>query len=57
MFQEIGVEPAKKLLEQIGGWPVLQGDSWNGEDFKWYEQTVKMAELGINEDYIVRFVK
>ena len=53
-MQEIGTEPAKNLLNQIGGWPVLEGDNWNDSNFTWYDQVYKMSAEGISKDYIVK---
>ena len=34
--EEVGVEPLKKVLRELGGWPVLEGPSWNSKkDFTW----------------------
>ena len=41
---------------QIGGYPLLEGSSWNSKnDFTWWDYAIKSNELGLGEDYIVRF--
>jgi len=38
-----GVEPLKRKLKEIGGWPVLEGDNWNSENnFTWLETNLDM---------------
>ena len=38
-FQKVGMAPLHffrdKLLEKVGGWPLIAGDSWKEEDFTW----------------------
>ena len=35
LFQRLGVAPLKSELEKLGGWPLIQGDKWNKNDFNW----------------------
>ena len=37
LFQRIGLAPLKLELEKLGGWPLLQGDSWREDQFSWYD--------------------
>ena len=34
-LEEIGLEPLKLILKELGGWPVLE-DNWDESSFKWY---------------------
>ncbi|MEO2044064.1 MAG: hypothetical protein ABGX43_05635 [Nitrospinaceae bacterium] len=43
--------PLLKLLESLGGWPVLQGDNWNAVAFDWQETVAKLREF--NNDILV----
>ncbi len=53
-LEELGVEPVKKLLQDLGGWPVLEGEEWkDGDDFKWWEWSYKMNREGLGIDSIV----
>ena len=42
------VDSLKETLNKLGGWPVLEGDRWNGTNasFKWYDMVLKMEEMG-----------
>ena len=35
LFQRIGLAPLKLELEKLGGWPLLQGDTWREDEFTW----------------------
>ncbi len=38
-IEQMGLGPLKEILRRLGGWPVLEGDQWLGEDgYIWYEQ-------------------
>ena len=34
--QESGVQPAKKMLKAVGGWPLLGEGGWKEDDFTWW---------------------
>ena len=36
----------KAKLKLLGGWPVVEGDKWNGKDFKWWELVKKGTDFG-----------
>ena len=40
LFQRIGLAPLKLELEKLGGWPLLQGDSWREDQFSWYNRAM-----------------
>ena len=43
----------RALLDDIGGWPVLMGDEWKGEDFKWHELSMKASDKGFSSDRMI----
>jgi len=55
LIESLGLEPLKQILKGLGGWPVLEGDSWSDEGFKWYELTYKFRDQGYSVDYLVDF--
>ena len=52
-----GVQPLLSVLRAMGGWPLLDGDSWdkNNPQFKWYELVWRFRELGYSVDYLLDF--
>ena len=52
-IEEKSVEHLRALLDDIGGWPVLMGDKWKGEDFKWYELSMKASDKGFSSDRMI----
>jgi len=55
LIEKLGLDPLKTILKSLGGWPVLEGDSWPEEGFKWYELTYKFRKEGYSVDYMVDF--
>eukprot|EP00092_Neocalanus_flemingeri_P028315 GFUD01030752.1.p1 GENE.GFUD01030752.1~~GFUD01030752.1.p1 ORF type:complete len:774 (+),score=182.51 GFUD01030752.1:202-2523(+) len=39
--------------KQLGGWPVLEGEKWTGENFKWHELTIKASNEGLDTDQMI----
>lgn len=42
VIEKRGVEPLLSLLKTIGGWPVLNLNSWDESKFDWLESTAKL---------------
>lgn len=34
-IEDLGVEPLKGILKELGGWPVLEGTSWSDAGYIW----------------------
>lgn len=54
-IEKIGLQPLKDMLKELGGWPVLEGDSWDEENFSWIETVYKFREHGYSTDYLIDF--
>lgn len=50
-----GVQPLLEMLLRLGGWPVLQGDTWNERSFSWEESVYRFREAGYSVDYFLDF--
>ncbi|MCH1928189.1 hypothetical protein L6232_25685, partial [Shewanella sp. C31] len=50
-----GEEGVRQLLKSLGGWPVLEGDSWEDGTFDWRETVYKFRKSGLSVDYIIDF--
>ena len=54
-IEEAGTKHVLDLLKEFGGWPVLEGDSWNDGAFSWKESVYKFREAGFSVDYFIDF--
>ncbi|VVC41915.1 Peptidase M13, N-terminal domain [Cinara cedri] len=52
-LNERGVGPLLDLIAGVGGWPLLNGDLWNGDGFRWTDTVYRFRELGLGVDYFV----
>ena len=43
-----------KIIETIGGWPMVTNRSWSPADFDWMAATVKLRWQGIGADTFIR---
>ena len=46
-IEEKGLAPLKSIPKDLGGWPLLEGDSWKQEGYKWCNMVYKFREEGI----------
>ena len=44
-------EPLLKLLKELGGFPVVEGDNWNEADFDWMKTITDLRKL--NNDILI----
>lgn len=40
-------------MSQLGGWPLLDGEEWNGTKWLWTDTVARMKLLGVGLDFIV----
>ena len=53
-IEERSVSDLQEIIRRLGGWPVLEGDDWKGqEDFRWHELSIKAAKEGFDTDRIL----
>ncbi|XP_026282422.2 neprilysin-2 [Frankliniella occidentalis] len=52
-LEERGLEPARKILEVAGGWPLLENDSWDESKFDWQQTLYAFEEMGISSEYFL----
>lgn len=44
-----------KILESLGGWPVLKGDAWDEKSWSWIKSVKDFRKKGYSTDYILDF--
>ena len=49
-IEERSLTDLQDLLTRLGGWPVVEGDGWEGEGevFPWYELSMRAAKEGFD---------
>lgn len=47
IIEERGIKALADILEAFGGWPVVKGDLWSGENFVWAEIVKKFRRMGL----------
>ena len=52
-IDNLGTSPLMKLIEQLGGWPVLN-ENWNADEFQWSQTTDSIFNRGFINDYLVQ---
>uniref|UniRef100_A0A2P2HZF3 Neprilysin-like n=2 Tax=Hirondellea gigas TaxID=1518452 RepID=A0A2P2HZF3_9CRUS len=50
-----GLDPLKEIIALMGGWPAVEGTSWNSADFEWYKNIYTNRKLGYSVDLIFDF--
>uniref|UniRef100_A0A1Y1KG01 Peptidase M13 N-terminal domain-containing protein n=1 Tax=Photinus pyralis TaxID=7054 RepID=A0A1Y1KG01_PHOPY len=48
-----GLTTIKSILRDVGGWPVLEGQNWNSEDFNWTRSIYKLKKYGYTSNYFI----
>ncbi|KAI8430848.1 hypothetical protein MSG28_000996 [Choristoneura fumiferana] len=50
-----GTAPLLDMLRRLGGWPVLDGASWDEASFSWEKSVYKFRSAGYSVDYFLDF--
>ena len=46
--QKDSLEDLKEIVSRLGGWPVVEGDTWQGEQgFRWWKMSMRVAKEGL----------
>lgn len=50
---QLGLQVLKNVLVRCGGWPVLEGPSWDEENFEWENLMFTFNRIGFDSGYFV----
>ncbi|XP_023343223.1 neprilysin-2 isoform X2 [Eurytemora carolleeae] len=54
-IEKSGKKTLLKLVDKLGGWPVLEGDKWEKKKFSWHEFDVRAHRMGLVVGSILMF--
>lgn len=52
IIDERGLKPLTDILEELGGWPVVEGDEWPEDEFEWVETIRQFRHIGLDTQAI-----
>ena len=52
-IDEHSLTELQELLDEMGGWPVVEGDDWDGEDFNWWDLSLRASAVGLDTGRII----
>ncbi|CAL8147661.1 unnamed protein product [Orchesella dallaii] len=55
LIESQGLEPMHDVLKMLGGWPIIDGDKWDAEEFTWIKSVYRFREHGYSVDYFIDF--
>lgn len=50
-----GLKTIKTIMNDLGGWPVLEGDNWDEDKFHWIQTIYNFRKIGYSVDFFVDF--
>lgn len=52
-LEDHGLRPLHDTIAAVGGWPVLEGDAWNGTGYRWTDTVYRFRDLGLSHNYLL----
>lgn len=49
------MKPIEDVMKKMGGWPAVEGDSWDETKWSWQKAAIKCRRAGYSTDYVVDF--
>jgi len=54
-LEVLGVQPLLDMMKELGGWPLLEGDDWDADNFNWWTWTHRVNRVGLSIDSLLTF--
>lgn len=54
-IEKLGITSLRNALDELGGWPVVEGANWNETSFDWINVTKKIRQIGFKPEMFVTF--
>lgn len=48
----LGLDAFKQIINDIGGWPAVEGSTWNATGWDWIESIGRMRQIGLTTNYL-----
>lgn len=55
LIEQRGLKPIKDIMEAMGGWPAVKGDSWDEKSWSWTKAAIECRKYGYSTDYVMDF--
>ncbi|XP_022914109.1 neprilysin-2 isoform X2 [Onthophagus taurus] len=55
LIEKDGLKTIKGIVNELGGWPVLEGDKFKDQEFDWRQTIYKFRKSGYSVDYLIDF--
>lgn len=52
-IEALGLDAFKQIIADIGGWPAVEGESWNETDYDWIDSAHQMRQIGLTTNYLL----
>ena len=50
LIEDLGAAPIKEISDAVGGWPLIEGETWDsGNKWNWQDTAKKLGKLGFHE--------
>ena len=49
-IEMMGNEPLSRIVQELGGWPAVDGDKWDSEKFDWMEALFTLRKVGFGHN-------
>lgn len=51
-IEAVGLNQFMKIIQNIGGWPLIEGERWNETAYDWVASIRRMRDIGLEPNYL-----